>query len=58
MVTFEREVNLFWNSKMTGAVALFLLNRYIVLVTSLLAVSGIVVEFPASVRTSLCLAPR
>ncbi|TFK85096.1 hypothetical protein K466DRAFT_588382 [Polyporus arcularius HHB13444] len=48
MVTFEREVNLFWNSKMTGAVALFLLNRYIVLVTSLLAVSGIVVEFPAS----------
>ncbi|RDX51234.1 hypothetical protein OH76DRAFT_1481532 [Lentinus brumalis] len=48
MITFEREVNLFWKSKMTGAVVLFLLNRYTVLVTSILAVSGIVVEFPAS----------
>lgn len=50
MITFQLEVDLFWKTKVTGAVVLFFLNRYIVLVTSLLAVSGVVIDFTASVR--------
>ena len=29
LLTFDREVELFWKRKFTGATALFLLNRYI-----------------------------
>ncbi|RPD53397.1 hypothetical protein L226DRAFT_540571 [Lentinus tigrinus ALCF2SS1-7] len=50
LLTFEREVNLFWKSRITGAGVLFFLNRYVVLVTSLLSISGIVVD----IKTSSC----
>ncbi|KAI0711168.1 hypothetical protein C8T65DRAFT_185592 [Cerioporus squamosus] len=35
-ITFDREVELFWKGKMTGASIIFLLNRYLPLLTQLL----------------------
>ncbi|KAI0730623.1 hypothetical protein C8Q76DRAFT_792774 [Earliella scabrosa] len=46
LITFHWEVELFWNRRMTGAVLLFLANRYIVLATLTFAVSGVMVSFP------------
>ena len=34
IVTFEREVNLFWRQKITVATVLFMVNRYLALWTS------------------------
>ncbi|KAI0764866.1 hypothetical protein C8Q74DRAFT_1174811, partial [Fomes fomentarius] len=36
IITFDREVSLFWRRRFTGATLLFLLNRYITLLTQLL----------------------
>ena len=50
LITFHWEVELFWNRRMTGAVLLFLANRYVVLATLTFAVSGVMVSFPRDVR--------
>ncbi|TBU34170.1 hypothetical protein BD311DRAFT_774016 [Dichomitus squalens] len=47
LITFAQEVEFFWKPKLSGAGVIFLLNRYIVLVTMLLNVSGVVFTAPA-----------
>ena len=49
MITFGQEVQLFWKSKLTGAAALFFLNRYIVLITMFLNISGVIISAPPEV---------
>ncbi len=36
IITFDREVSLFWRRRFTGATLLFLLNRYITLLTQIM----------------------
>lgn len=50
LVTFDREVELFWKRKFTGASVLFLLNRYLPLLTVILDLSQ---STPMSDRVSL-----
>ena len=50
LITFHWEVELFWNRRMTGAVLLFLANRYVVLATLTFAVTGVMVSLPRDVR--------
>ncbi|RDX51240.1 hypothetical protein OH76DRAFT_1401546 [Lentinus brumalis] len=38
-LTFRQEVEMFWNRKLTGATALFLLNRYLVIIFLILGVT-------------------
>ena len=39
-ITFDQEVDLFWTRKFTGATALFLANRYLILVVNIYAMLG------------------
>ena len=39
-ITFDQEVDLFWKRKFTGATALFLANRYLILVVNIYAMLG------------------
>ena len=50
LITLAQEVDLFWKPKLSGAGVIFLLNRYIVLITMLLNVSGVIFTVPAQVR--------
>ncbi|KAI0704474.1 hypothetical protein C8T65DRAFT_741038 [Cerioporus squamosus] len=38
-LTFRQEVDMFWNRKLTGATALFLLNRYLIIIFLILGVA-------------------
>ncbi|KAI0778846.1 hypothetical protein BD413DRAFT_119713 [Trametes elegans] len=42
LVTFDREVNLFWRRRFTGASVLFLLNRYLPLSVTILEACGFI----------------
>ena len=46
LITTDREINLFWNRKFSGAAALFFTNRYFILTYSAL---NLVVNFEESV---------
>ena len=45
LITTEREIDLFWNHKFSGASALFLTNRYLILVDSALKLVTALDEF-------------
>ena len=47
MITFDREVELFWKKKINGGAAIFLSNRYIPLITQLMYL----VEYTSSVMS-------
>ncbi|RPD68572.1 hypothetical protein L226DRAFT_563849 [Lentinus tigrinus ALCF2SS1-7] len=39
ILTFRQEVDMFWNRRLTGATGLFLLNRYIIIIFLILAIT-------------------
>ena len=47
MITFDREVELFWKKKINGGAAIFLSNRYIPLITQLMYL----VEYTSSIMS-------
>ena len=50
LITTDREIDLFWKPKFSGAAALFLTNRYLILVYSAL---GLVGSFDTSVSAEV-----
>ena len=52
LITIDREIDLFWKPKFSGAAALFLINRYLILVRSVFA---LIAGLDKSVTTAVSL---